>query len=545
MSRVAYSVAASLENGLSAVGSPEVSGLLRTLGHNEPKLFVTLGRLSQDVINLGRERMNLRLIDGRVFDDLVREGYDDFSPEYRTKLFSHSVQIQEYAAVAAWPVAKEPDMPPPVQELHLVAEIQTTRLWHSVRRPDGRWTRLWDVGLVAGNAPSLFYAGACAGIGAELHLLVDNAPPLHTIRHVDGTWDNFGQVRQATGYRDPIWGPACASIGDELHVVATSSEDRIIHVIRHADRSWGGFRDVSGQAGRQGPVTGSLALCALAGELHVFVVAADQGILHTVRHANGHWDAWENLSQIIRNPPRTIADIAAAAVGTDLQVVTCDTPASLSVSHALRRPGGAWTPFGDLYREAGNPGYPMKAAAAAVNGEFHLALVTNSKPYLFHCVRHPNGTWTKFADVARATGRPGTDPISGVSIAGVAQGAGQVPVVPVGPSCYPGTPGASRVDVQNATGDDTLSVWRFDASAAIPALIATIDPGVSTSVVLSDCHFNQVIAVSHNWLDTYNATFGTDYDPAEWPTAQTVNFQRWVANVLGRTGDPIIAAAVF
>ena len=67
MSRVAYSVAASLENGLSAVGSPEVSGLLRTLGHNEPKLFVTLGRLSQDVINLGRERMNLRLIDGRVF----------------------------------------------------------------------------------------------------------------------------------------------------------------------------------------------------------------------------------------------------------------------------------------------------------------------------------------------------------------------------------------------------------------------------------------------------------------------------------------------
>ena len=90
------------------------------------------------------------------------------------------------------------------------------------------------------------------------------------------------------------------------------------------------------------------------------------------------------------------------------------------------------------------------------------------------------------------------------------------------------------MDVQNATGDDTLSVWRFDASAAIRALIATIDPGVSTSVVLSDCHFNQVIAVSHNWAEMRRQRiFGTDYDPAEWPTAQTVNFQRWVANVLG------------
>ena len=135
----------------------------------------------------------------------------------------------------------------------------------------------------------------------------------------------------------------------------------------------GRFPRVSGQAGRQGPVTGSLALCALAGELHVFVVAADQGILQTVRHANGHWDAWENLSQIIRSPPRTIADIAAAAVGTDLQVVTLrlDPRFSLGQSRAsatwrcvdtFRRPV--------LDRGSGNPGYPMKAAAAAVNGGF-------------------------------------------------------------------------------------------------------------------------------------------------------------------------------
>ena len=202
MSRVAYSVAASLENGLSAVGSPEVSGLLRTLGHNEPKLFVTLGRLSQDVINLGRERMNLRLIDGRVFDDLVREGYDDFSPEYRTKLFSHSVQIQEYAAVAAWPVAKEPDMPPPVQELHLVAEIQTT---HSGTLFAGRMDAGPDCGtrVNRGNAPNSLMPGPVQESVPNFTCCL--TPPLHCTQFATsmapGTISGRSGRQQDTGTR--------------------------------------------------------------------------------------------------------------------------------------------------------------------------------------------------------------------------------------------------------------------------------------------------------------------------------------------------------
>jgi restriction system protein len=68
------------------IGSPDVSGLLGTLGPTELGLVVTLGRFSGDAKNLGRDRSNLRLIDGEELVDLILEHYESFSPEYKRKL---------------------------------------------------------------------------------------------------------------------------------------------------------------------------------------------------------------------------------------------------------------------------------------------------------------------------------------------------------------------------------------------------------------------------------------------------------------------------
>lgn len=80
------------------VGSPEVSGLLGTLAHNERGLFVTLGRFSPDAVNLGRDRTNLRLIDGQELVDLVLEHYNAFGAEYEAKLPMRRVYFPDAAA---------------------------------------------------------------------------------------------------------------------------------------------------------------------------------------------------------------------------------------------------------------------------------------------------------------------------------------------------------------------------------------------------------------------------------------------------------------
>lgn len=83
----------------SKIGSPHVNGLLGTLGHNELGLFVTLGRSSPDAANLGKDRPNLRLIDGEELVDLILEHYESFSPEYKRKLPMLRVYVPDRADV--------------------------------------------------------------------------------------------------------------------------------------------------------------------------------------------------------------------------------------------------------------------------------------------------------------------------------------------------------------------------------------------------------------------------------------------------------------
>ena len=77
------------------IGSPEVSSLAGTLSRDERGLFVTLGYFSADARNLGKDRTNLRLIDGTQFVDLVLEYYDRLSSEDRSKLPLRLVHVQD------------------------------------------------------------------------------------------------------------------------------------------------------------------------------------------------------------------------------------------------------------------------------------------------------------------------------------------------------------------------------------------------------------------------------------------------------------------
>lgn len=68
------------------VRRPEVDQLLGTLGKGEYGLFITLGSFGRQLIDLERNRPELRLIDGEQFVELVLENYTRLAPRYRTMI---------------------------------------------------------------------------------------------------------------------------------------------------------------------------------------------------------------------------------------------------------------------------------------------------------------------------------------------------------------------------------------------------------------------------------------------------------------------------
>lgn len=69
--------------GDGALGEPEVSQLLGTLGEGEYALFVTLGSYTRQARMRERNTARLRLIDGEDFVALVLQHYAKMSPRYR------------------------------------------------------------------------------------------------------------------------------------------------------------------------------------------------------------------------------------------------------------------------------------------------------------------------------------------------------------------------------------------------------------------------------------------------------------------------------
>lgn len=106
-------------------------------------------------------------------------------------------------------------------------------------------------------------------------------------------------------------------------------------------------------------------------------------------------------------------------------------------------------------------------------------------------------------------------------------------------------PSASEVILINATPPDlisdthTLTVWKYDRNTGITSKEGTISFGERLSIEFTNCHVQDLIAISHELIDDYNRRFRTSYSPDSWLTTQTVNFQKWTSpreGVLGRDG---------
>ncbi len=213
-------------------------------------------------------------------------------------------------------------------DMHVCVTDSSGGLWHSIRFfSNAIFTPLGDVKGQTGN-PGPIARVSTAQINGELHVCaVDtNGNLWHAIRHTN-SWTAFGDVKGQSGNPGAFIDVTAAEVAGELHVVGTTSfffGSGIWHVIRHADGSWTKFGDVKAQCGNPGLAL-QLDAAGVSGELQLvvttftFLPVFPGGIMHTVRHADGSWTRFGDVKGQAGDKGATFA-VACAGFNGELQL---------------------------------------------------------------------------------------------------------------------------------------------------------------------------------------------------------------------------------
>lgn len=186
-------------------------------------------------------------------------------------------------------------------ELHVCGiTFHDGNIWHTVRHHDGSWQAFGNVKSQTSN-PGTFIDVSSAGVAGagELHIcgVTKNGGIWHTIRHVDGSWQSFfGDVTSQAGNPGTFQRVGITSVLNELHVCGITTDGRLWHTIRHADGSWQAFSDVMSQTSNNLGAFLDISSAGVSGELHVCGTTSDGSIWHTIRHNGGGWELFENVT---------------------------------------------------------------------------------------------------------------------------------------------------------------------------------------------------------------------------------------------------------
>ena len=232
---------------------------------------------------------------------------------------------------------------------------------------------------------------------------------------------SFGPVLPASA--------AGATTTSDLQAVITSSgtistPPDIYHALRvSSSGAWKGFNGLSGYVlGMPNQVNG-VAIAGANGELHVLVTnirGTEANLYHAVRTADGRWKGFNNVSGPASVPAsmNPYMAVAAAIVNGDLHVLLLTSGPNLY--HAIRFAStGAWAGFNQV--TAGIPGNIASVAAANVGGNLHVLIAMATGGGLYHAIRYSsNGAWNGFNNVAGPATVPGPS-VTAVAAATVGQ----------------------------------------------------------------------------------------------------------------------------
>ncbi|MCX5300295.1 S1 family peptidase [Streptomyces sp. NBC_00193] len=274
------------------------------------------------------------------------------------------------------------------------AVIQTgVGIYQGMRLSDGSWTAFTDIESRASEIGAIKNAAVTAGgVGSDTHVIavggVDAAAGhlFHTVRSIDGTWTDFGDINTVVSTPADITDVSTVSISNDLHVLAVAG-GKVFHTMRKADGNWIPFGEVAAAAGPIGTVS-AVATASVAGQLQVAAVSGGKAF-HTIRNTAGNWSKWGDVAQAA-NATGPINYIAMAGVGDDAHIVT-STDSGANQYHAMRKANGTWDPFTSLTSVLGQV-TTRSVSATHVNGELQVAVVTTANQPL-HTIRRADKTW--------------------------------------------------------------------------------------------------------------------------------------------------------
>lgn len=323
--------------------------------------------------------------------------------------------VGSLSAAGAAPAHAEPSALHVPGDVHLAVfgSPGATGVGHTIRHGNGSWDRFGNL-RTSHSQRQL----ASAIVNGEEHLLFEDYSGLpyrpylhHMIRHADGSWT------EGTGPGGPGAGAstadlAVAAVAGELHRVRRSTEDNVLrHAVRRADGTWSTMTDVPVPATPDSGVT----IAGVGGELRLLIdnVPGGTALSSFVRHADG---TWEQAPDVPFTPPAvgvTATSVNIAQVGTELHALVRGSDGGLY--HSLQRSTGRWETFHSIAPEAGTPeGTVSNVSITASRGTLHVAVSTSAK--LLHTIRLADGRWHPFGDVTRESGLAGSS--TGLTIAG-------------------------------------------------------------------------------------------------------------------------------
>jgi hypothetical protein len=157
-------------------------------------------------------------------------------------------------------------------EVHFFAvtgdQRDKTWLWQATRLPSGSWRAFADIKPYVGDAGSVRVLAAAPGPGGELQCVAVTLAGglLHALRHADGTWQPFRDLKPQTGDPGPMVDVAGApGAGGAVHWAATTGDGHLWHTVRHPDGSWDRFVDAAVPGG---PVCRVTAAGQASGDVH-------------------------------------------------------------------------------------------------------------------------------------------------------------------------------------------------------------------------------------------------------------------------------------
>jgi hypothetical protein len=319
---------------------------------------------------------------------------------FTTKKFGAALAIaataaKTFAGMADAGVAKpNPANPSDVQ---MIATDGTSSLVHTIRHYDGSWQQFGRIGsysgvtgltstLVNGEENAFFqYAGP-------------KGPQLaHFIRHVDGTWDLNGSLPSVPGAG--VDGLAAATVNGQIDLVARTGDTVQLSTL-HTDGTWSQWSAVP----TGGNAVRSVALAPQDGTLHV--VELNKAGTFVADFALSSGGDWSNSSWAFTPiaPGYYATEVAATYTYGALQVATVQGNSYYTtVGHSLLHEDGSWDNFADVQQVVGFGGEAQHLSMVYYQGGMQLAFsTTNGK--LFHTTRNGDGSWQHLGDVEGVAG---------------------------------------------------------------------------------------------------------------------------------------------